>query len=203
MPRILKLFRPKSGDNTSAKSSKAKQSSGSVFRRKESTPRGKNGKVEIQRTTAPVPIEQTITWTMSDETASPVSVQQTGQHQQAPEPSPSQESVASKFIFTEEDLIENELNHIQALTALEIDINKLKKTTEDLVQKHATEMAKKDDEYVELLIQVTEREEEVALLRAELKDTKKELEVVSCKLVQTQHEFFENNLPSFWSSLFN
>jgi hypothetical protein len=236
MPRILNIFRSKGGvahekksvakkANTTSRSSSNK---GGVFRRNNESstaPSNKNGdffastKFEIKRSTAPVPIEQTLTWTMTDETASPVNAAEDDQvpllHEEEEEEEelleqtvevveqPVKEEPAVKtFTFTEEDLKRNELNHMSALAKLKKEIGTLLKANKLLSTKHAAEMAKKNDDGVELLIQIREKEDELAMVRAELEDTKQELKYVSCKLMQTQHEQFEENSKNQWMSVF-
>jgi hypothetical protein len=220
------MFRSKGGATSEKKqvtkaSSSTRSSKGGVFRRSNNN----NGDVSsskfgIKRSTAPVPIEQTLTWTMTDESASPVNYHHAEQdqipllHRDEQEETEStfddivqpsatkQETIENTFVFTEEDLKQNELNHIAALTKLETEIDTLKRANNAMSTKHATEIANREDENVELLIQLRMKEEQLATVRAELYDTKEGLKVVSCKLLKTQHDQFEENNRNQWMSVF-
>ncbi len=207
MPRILKLFHAKANTQTAKKKINLRPSKGGIFRKKDaSTEYNEDNilpKTEIKRSAFPVPIEQSITWTLSDDSVSVADLpsSQLSQMPQEKDERFDQRIEKPIFLFTEEDLIQNELNHIQALSKLEANVNSLKMTTEDLVARHAAEIDKKDDEYVELLIKLGEKEDELVIVQDELKKTKQELSVVSSKLIQTQHRCVELSEKGLFSSL--
>lgn len=187
MPKILKIFRK-------AGSSEKKHS---VFRRKDaSNKRSKN---------TGVPVEQSLTWTLSEDSSvvtEPAVVQDIQPLlEETKMGSPAKEGT---FVFTEKELMQNELNHMNALSKLEGKIAELEVVKEQLMSQHEEAIAKKDDDYVELLIKFEEKENELAIVRAELVDAKEELKVVSCQLIRTQHEQFEEKEEkNLWMSLFS
>lgn len=109
------------------------------------------------------------------------------------------------FTFTESEMVQHQLNHIRALSQLETKVADLKYDMEALKSQHETEMAKKDDDYVELLIKVRSTEHELSQVKGELGDVKEELGVVAATLMQWQHKHYQQQLrkeqhEGFWSS---
>lgn len=196
----MNIIRSNAEITVTRKEKSSKSSRGGIFRVKHSMmPRNKSlpprptiNNNEVPKSLSQVPIEQSITWTLSEDSASPTKVSQ-----KTDEPL-EEESEQKTLVFTEQDLILNELNHIQALSNLEANVQLLKTTMDDLVAKHASEMERKDDEYVEILIKLGEKEEELAAVRAELSEAKKDLAIVSSTLVQTQHRYFEETHKSIF-----
>lgn len=204
MPRFLNILRSNAEMPATTKERNAKSSRGGIFRVKHSLIKwNKSGQPSTKKTntiiesTTRIPIEQSITWTLSEDSASPTNVKKTTDEPLETEPE------QKMLVFTEQDLILNELNHIQALSNLEANVRLLKTTMDGLVAKHAAEIEKKDEEYVDLLIKLGEKDEELAAVRAELKAAKEDLVVVSSTLVQTQHLYFEKTNKSIFQAFLN
>lgn len=205
MPRLSNLFRNNAELSATKKESSSKSSRGGIFRVKHPLiKRSKNQQLSstiknaVPESASRGPIEQSITWTLSEDSASPTKVSQNTYEPVEPEVEQTQ-----ALVFTEQDLILNELNHIQALSNLEANVHLLKTTMDNLVAKHAAEIEKKDEEYVEMLIKLGEKEEELAAVRAELSEAKRDLSIVSSTLVQTQHLYFEERHKSIFRAFMN
>jgi seryl-tRNA synthetase len=107
------------------------------------------------------------------------------------------------FTFTGKEVMENQLNHIRALHTLETEVAEMKYSMEEWAKRHAAEIAKKDDEYVELLIKVRQTEQQLKDIKGELGDVKEELGVMVATLIQFQHKHYEathKHDNGFWSS---
>lgn len=198
MPKVFQIFRSKSATPVAKKQLRTRSTQGGIFRKKRKSAAGDDRKsslqqTEIQRSSVASSIEQNITWTLSADSQH----DQFAANKDITEDYYFRDLRDQTFVFTEADLIQNELNHIQALSKLEYDVNALREITDKLVAEHASEIAKKDDEYVELLIKLGEKDEELANIRAELKETKENLSIVSSQLIQTQHLIFEDSAKGF------
>lgn len=146
------------------------------------------------------PVEQALTWTMSNDSISP-----TASESAANVVLGGEEKIVAQpktYIFTEEEVMQNQLNQFRALSELKTDIHKLKGVADHLRFLHEKEIAKKDDEYVELMIVLEEKKMDLAQSRAELEATKEELATVSVALLRAQHELFERK-QNPWRSIFS
>ena len=100
--------------------------------------------------------------------------------------------------FTNQELMQHELKHMREVNDLKSTIVDLKEAQEELIAKHESEIEKKDDENMDLLIELRQSQAQVTELEAELVETKEELAVVSTKLIQVQHELFETKTTPAW-----
>lgn len=194
MPLSLRILRSKSPKNDSTKDVFRTTKKKGFFRRvKLSKSKKANSDAPLLR-----PLEQAITWTMSDDSASPIATE--GQVSVSAE-RVAESSVPKIYTFTEDELMQNELNQIRSLSALKEDVRKLKAVSDELASLHKKQLAKKDDDYVELMIALEEKRLELAQTRAELAGAKEELGTISVALLRAQHELFETKHNS-WRSIF-
>ena len=226
MPNVLSLFRSKANlhdQQQQQHSSKkiVKKGPATIFRRKESsafrrqcgpssTP---NKLLEIKQTNDQPLLVQDLTWTMSQDEVDVSSTCNTDgmsidlasaiQDMEKPIDEQQVKEESPLFTFTKREMMDHQLNHIRALSQLHTEVAELSFMMQEMVKKHAAEIAKKDDEYVELLIKVRETEQQIKQMKGELGDVKEELGVVVVTLMDFQHKLFDATQKQdtgFWSS---
>ena len=221
MPNVLNLFRSKTniqGQQNLSSKKIAKKGPATIFRRKESSVfRSVGGSSSPNKldtkATNDQPLVQNLTWTISQDegdvsstcNTDGMSVDLVSAVQDVDTPSDGQQvkEESHLFTFTQREMIDHQLNHIRALSQLHTEVAELRYITQEMAKKHAAEISKKDDEYVELLIKVRETEQQLKEMKGELGDVKEELGVVVVTLMDFQHKLFDathKQDTGFWSS---
>jgi len=217
MLRILSLFRSKAPvQEKHAPKKTAKKGPSTVFRRKESVFRkpesSTQSKHQVKESDDGPLIQKGVTWTLSEDELDVSSTGNTdampidlvGEARNCVRASEDQQKEENQmFSFTKKELMDNQLNHMRALSQLQTEVAELKYVTQELAKKHSAEMEKKDDEYVELLIKVRETEQELTKVKEELGGTKQELGVVVVTLMEFQHKLYQSTQKQdtgFWPS---
>jgi hypothetical protein len=182
MSKLMKIF---SGQKVNKTEKKVKNSNG-IFRRSRRS-HEKNPT-----------IEQSITWTMSEEAASESSSSPTHSHSLTNEPlvdvSKIRRSVESHLTsepvltFTETEVMRNELNRIRQFAEKDTEIANLKQVYEELEITHSKEMAEKEEEITKAVDTLEEKENELSHAKDDLLCAKKEMATMGSFLIQCQHE---------------
>ena len=113
----------------------------------------------------------------------------------------------SSYIFTEQELMQNELNHMRQLASKQEEIAKLQKVHEELSQRLASkeeeleqtkeELAFKEKELAETYQELSNTDSELVETKMELVDTKDKLNHVSACLMNLQHQVYDKT-TRFW-----
>ena len=175
MPKIFKKFRSKLTKKSSKKD---------IFRKNDTQPL----------------IERSMTWTLSDDenadsssspsndTSKPVTQLFSANKIKA------QSLISSGFTFTEDEVRQNELNHMLQLFRKNREIALSKKANQLLQKKHAATMKELREKHD---IEMTAKDLELSVTKTELTKAKNELSIVSSTLIQTQHQLFEQSNSSW------
>ena len=158
----------------------------SIFRKASSTKEGEN-----------VPtVEPALTFSLSQDEADHVLLTQ----------SPKVQKISS-YIFTEQELMQNELNHMRQLASKQEEIAKLQKVHEEVSQRLASkeeeleqtkeELAFKEKELAETYQELSNTDSELVETKMELVDTKDKLNHVSACLMNLQHQVYDKT-TRFW-----
>ena len=178
MPKLFKKFRSKLTKKSSKKD---------IFRKNDTQPL----------------IERSMTWTLSDDenadsssspsndTSKPVT--QLFSANIIKENS-TQSLTPSGFTFTEDEVRQNELNHMLQLFRKNREIALSKKANQLLQKKHAATMKELREKHD---IEMTAKNLELSVTKTELTKAKNELSIVSSTLIQTQHQLFEQSNSSW------
>ena len=136
-------------------------------------------------------VEPALTWSLSND-------EETSQSEFLP--SPQVRKIAS-YIFSEQDLMTNELNHMRQLAEKQREIAKLQEVHAELAQLLANkdeeianakeEIDFKDRELAEVYQELSEKDEELIETKMELEQTKNQLNTVSTVLMKCQREHHE------------
>ena len=175
MPKLFKKFRSKLTKKSSKKD---------IFRKNDTQPL----------------IERSMTWTLSDDenadsssspsndTSKPVTQLFSANKIKA------QSLISSGFTFTEDEVRQNELNHMLQLFRKNREIALSKKANQLLQKKHAATMKELREKHD---IEMTAKDLELSVTKTELTKAKNELSIVSSTLIQTQHQLFEQSNSSW------
>lgn len=146
-------------------------------------------------------VEPALTYTLSqDEKEEMVSTPQSLATEVQMSP-PVKQMFSSSYMFSEEDLMANELNHMRRLVEKQSEITTLETVHNDLTQRLATKDAElanvheklenKDRELQEVYQELSVTDDELIQAKLELSDAKDELNAVSSALIQCQHQLHE------------
>lgn len=137
-------------------------------------------------------VEPALTWSLSNDEAAE------GQSDHTPSP---QVQKISSYIFSEQDLMNNELTHMRQLAEKQQEIAKLQQVHVELAQLLASkdetiegmqqELDFKDSELKEVYEELSDKDAELVETRLELVEAKKELNVVSAVLMKCQADLHE------------
>ena len=137
-------------------------------------------------------VEPALTWSLSND-----DLEENDNHFV---PSPQVQKISS-YIFSEQDLMTNELNHMRQMAKKQEEIAKLQEVHAELTQLLASkdeeiddmkeELEFKDRELKETYQELSDKDDELVETRMELAETKKELNVVGATLMKCQHELHE------------
>ena len=175
MPKLFKKFRSKLTKKSSKKD---------IFRKNDTQPL----------------IERSMTWTLSDDenadsssspsndTSKPVTQLFSANKIKA------QSLISSGFTFTEDEVRQNELNHMLQLFRKNREIVLSKKANQLLQKEHAATMKELREKHD---IEMTAKNLELSVTKTELTKAKNELSIVSSTLIQTQHQLFEQSNSSW------
>jgi hypothetical protein len=137
-------------------------------------------------------IEQTLTMTTSVDS------------EDKPTPSEMEDVVQEATIaFTEQEIIQNELNHMRKFMAKQEEVNAMVAVLEELKTSHALKIAAKEDELIETKetyeLLLNEKEEQLVEVKTQLTETKGELKKVCSVLMEFQHDLHtEQTKNQFW-----
>lgn len=116
-------------------------------------------------------------------------------------PSPQVQKISS-FIFSEKELMTNELNHMRQLAEkqeeiaklqrVHVELNELLASKDEEIEKMKEELDFKDRELQETYQELSEKDDELVETKLALHEAKNELNVVSSVLMKCQHELHES-----------
>jgi hypothetical protein len=177
---FLKFRIPRVGSKT-AGDKKDQQGSGGKKGRFRRSLSSKQSPVVVSTNTATIGIEQTLTMTTSVD------------FEETPPPSEIEDVVEEPTIaFTEQEIMQNELNHMRKFMAKQDEVNAMAAVLEELKTSHALKLAAKEDELMETKetyeLLLNEKEEQLVEVKTQLTETKGELNKVCSVLMECQHE---------------
>lgn len=105
--------------------------------------------------------------------------------------------------FTEEEIMQNELNHMRQYMAKQEEVNAMAAVLEELKTSHALKLAAKEEELIETKetyeLLLNEKEEQLIEVQTQLTETKGELQKVCSVLMEFQDELHKEQTKSqFW-----
>ena len=165
MPKFLNKFRSSKKRNDDASNLSKKSKGSSIFRHNSK----KHGK---SKGTPPLAIQQSNTWSLSEDSGSPKELIHPVQFQSMIVSKSNISTKGNTVTFTEDEIMQNELNHLRPLADKDAEITILKKENKQLKQRFEETMSNLEHKYQKAL---GEKEIELAAAKTLLEETKSDL----------------------------